>query len=647
MCVLAAVVAAVVTSVAGCVTMPSSGLAGEFNASPQSSAPVGNLIGSVPLGPQPGENPSQIVQGFLIAAASYPTYPAAQLYLTSLAVKGWNPGFAVNVYSNLTVPDAALAPKTSRTASPRASVDVTGTVQASFNGSGQYVSVLNPGPAAAASASASYPFTLVKVDGQWRITDPPGYRMLPISDFPLFYKAQDLYFFDPQDQVLVPDSVFVPLGATVSQLLTGLVNSLTAGPKTPWLADATVTGLPPGTSVQQQVTNDGSTATVNLTVGKTVKPSSRQLELFAAQLVWTLTAPAGSPPNIQSVVLELNGKPWTPPSAPCPGGPSPGLEQTRAAYQCFDSYPSSPASFYYINSGQSWARCGSEALGLSGLIGPVAPVVGRTGVFTSQRCDLSDGVHEENAGLPPAQPASLPAVTMAAVSPDGRYLAVVTAGQGDLYVGTLSGQAVSFSHTARLTGGGITALTWDRNDKLWVVQDGSIEMVQPTGKGYVPVTLDGSVNGSVTDLAVAPDGVRIAFIAQSSGASGPGLYLAAVGQQPASDQLGSPAAHLSVRTYASIGPGLTHPGSVAWYDADDLIVVNDAVGGNTLSEVPVDGQPAQDLQVAPPDVTSITADGDANVLVAGLSGGNLAVSTSLKGPWYQLGEPGQNPAYPG
>jgi hypothetical protein len=647
MCVLAAVVAAVVTSVAGCVTMPSSGLAGEFNASPQSSAPVGNLIGSVPLGPQPGENPSQIVQGFLIAAASYPTYPAAQLYLTSLAVKGWNPGFAVNVYSSLTVPKAALAPKTARNASPRASVDVTGTVQASFNGSGQYVSVLNPGPAAAASASASYPFTLVKVDGQWRITDPPGYRMLPISDFPLFYKAQDLYFFDPQDQVLVPDSVFVPLGATVSQLLTGLVNSLTAGPKTPWLADATVTGLPPGTSVQQQVTNDGSTATVNLTVGKTVKPSPKQLELFAAQLVWTLTAPAGSPPNIQSVVLELNGKPWTPPSAPCPGGPTPGLEQTRAAYQCFDSYPSSPASFYYVNSGQSWARCGSEALGLSGLIGPVAPVVGRTGVFTSQRCDLSDGVHEENAGLPPAQPASLPAVTMAAVSPDGRYLAVVTARQGDLYVGTRSGQAASFSHAARLTGGGITALTWDRNDKLWVVQDGSIDMVQPTGKGYVPVTLDGSVNGSVTDLAVAPDGVRIAFIAQSSGASGPGLYLAAVGQQPASDQLGSPTAHLSVRTYASIGPGLTHPGSVAWYDADDLIVVNDAVGGNTLSEVPVDGQPAQDLQVAPPDVTSITADGDANVLVAGLSGGNLAVSTSLKGPWYQLGEPGQNPAYPG
>ena len=46
-------------------------------------------------------------------------------------------------------------------------------------------------------------------------------------------------------------------------------------------------------------------------------------------------------------------------------------------------------------------------------------------------------------------------------------------------------------------------------------------------------------------------------------------------------------------------------------------------------------------------MTSITAAGAANVLVAGLSDGNLAVSTGLEGPWYQLGEPGQNPAYPG
>jgi hypothetical protein len=636
------VLAAAVVSVAGCVGMPSNGPAEEFSASPQSSAPAVNLIGSVPLGPQPGENPSQIVQGFLTAAASYPTYSVAQQYLTGPAVKRWNPGLAVNVYSDFNVPTSAVPVKAAPRASPQASVNVTGTVRASFNGSGQYVSALNPGPA---SAPANYPFTLAKVDGQWRITNPPNYRMLPVSDFPLFYKPQDLYFFDPQGQVLVPDSVFVPLGATVSQLLTDLVNSLTAGPKTPWLANAANTELPAGTNVQQQVTNDGSTVTVNLIFAKSVTPSPRGLELFAAQLVWTLTGSPTSPPAIQSVVLELNGNPWAPPSAPCPGGRNPGLDQTQAAYQCFDPYPSSPASFYYVDRGQLWARCGSEELGLSSLIGPVAPVVDRTGAFSTPHCIAGAEVHEGTAGLPPVQPASLPAVTMTAVSPDGQYLAIVTAGKGDLYVGKLSGRAASFAKAPRLTGGGITALDWDRNDRLWVVQDGVIYRLPATGSSQLQETF----NGTVTGLAVAPDAVRFAFIAVPSGSSVPELYLAAAGGGPQSSngQLGSPTSHLAIRAFASIGTGLTHPASVAWYDADNLLVVNDAATGNTLAEVPVDGQQAQYLLVAPPDVTSITADGPQNVLVAGLSEGNLEVSTSLEGPWVQLGEPGRNPAYPG
>jgi Lipoprotein LpqB beta-propeller domain/Sporulation and spore germination len=636
MCVLAAVVA----SVAGCVGMPSNGPVGQFSASPQGTAPDGNIIGVVPSGPQPGEDPSQIVQGFLTASASYPTYSVAQQYLLSSAVKGWNPGFAVTVFSQLNVPDWVLASKAGRNGAPQALVDVSGPVQASFNGSGQYLSAQSQD-----QSQGPWDFNLVKVNGQWRITNPPSYRMLPSSAFPLFYKAQNLYFFDPpQDQVLVPDSVFVPLGATVSQLLGNLVGALTQDPKTPWLEGATDTELPPGTKVQQPVTTNGSVVTVNLT-GDVAKASPKQLQLFSAQLVWTLTgsSPTGSS-SIQSVVLELNGTPWTPPPSPCTGIRSPDPQQTQAAYACYDPYPSSPASFYYVDRGQLWARCGSESLGGEGLIGPVMPVVGRTGSFTGQHCDPSTSVKEGYTALPFIQPPSLPAVTMASVSPDGKYLAIVTAGKGDVYVGSLSGQAASFSKTPRLTGGGVTSLSWDRNDDLWVAQNGDIEMLPATGKGAVPIAF----NVQVSQLSVAPDGVRIAFIAQTAAGLNSGVYLAAIGGgAQISGQQGLAGTHLAIRSYAALGPNIAHPASLTWYDAEDLIVLNDAPTGNTLWDAPVDGQQAQVLQVQPQDVTSITADGAANVLVAGESGNSLAVSTSLEGPWYPLGEPGQNPAYPG
>jgi Lipoprotein LpqB beta-propeller domain/Sporulation and spore germination len=627
--------AAAVTTVAGCVGMPSNGPVQKATASATSPAPDVNLVGPHPAGPQPGADPAQIVQGFLFASASYPTYPVAQEYLVSKAIKAWNPGWAVRVFSILNVPEPLTAAKPGHTASPQVSVNVnvTGTVQASFDGSGQYVSAQNQG-----QAPVQYIFKLVKVGGQWRITNPPDYRMLRVGDFPLFYKAQDLYFLDPQDQVLVPDSVFVPLGTTVSEVLDNLVRALLEGPATPWLEGAADTELPAATRLLG-VTPAGSTVTVNL--GGPLSRDSVKTGLFAAQLVWTLT---GSLPNIQTVVLEINGQPWTPHIPPCAGDRNLGPTQTLAAYECFDPYPSSSASFYYVNDGQLWARCGPKSEAVQGLIGPVVPLIAREGVFTSQGCG-EPFVHEGSTEPPPAQPESLPALSMAAVSPDGRYLAVVASGNGDVYLGARSSGTAALLHSPRLTGGGVSALSFDGNDDLWVVQSGAIFMLPSAGKSQVPV----ASNGTVSELSIAPDGVRVAFVAQPPGAAGPALYLAAIGggQQEASGLLGPNATHLTLKEVVSLGPGLQRPTSLAWYDADDLVVVGATPTGNTLWDVPVDGQSAQELPVTPSGVTSITADGDANVLVAGLSGHNLAVSATLEGPWYPLGAPGQSPTYPG
>jgi hypothetical protein len=631
MCLLAAVVA----SVAGCVGMPANGPAQESTAAPQASAPAVNFIGPFPSGPKPGGDPSQIVQGFLLASASYPTYTIAEDYLVSSASQAWNPGWAVRVYSDLDVPGGIPVVKTAHSVGQQVTVSVSGTLQASFDGSGQYVSAQSQG-----QAPGSYTFNLVKLGGQWRITNPPDYRMLTAPDFQLFYKAQDLYFFDPQDQTLVPDSVFVPLSATVSQLLGNLVSALVTGPKTPWLQGAANTELPPGSTVLG-VTVAGSTVTVNLG-GQAKQATAKQLGLFYAQLAWTLTAPAANLPSIQSVVLETAGQPWTPQASPCGGTGNAVTFQTLAANECFDPYPSSPSSFYYVNGGRLWARCGSESLALQGLIGSVVPVVGRANAVSGQQCGAGGYVYEDSTASPSAPPNSLPALSMAAVSPDGKYLAVVSAAKDAVYIGSVTGGVASFAAKPRLSAAGITAVSWDGSDDLWVADSGSVTMLPP-GSGQVPVDF----TGSVSELSVAPDGVRIAFIAQLSGQP-PALYLAAIGGgQQGAGELGAPAARLAIKQAAVIGPNLTSPVSLAWYNVDNLVVLDAEADGNGLWEVPVDGQPAQELPVTPPGVTSITADGAANVLVAGLSGNSLAVSTSLEGPWYRLGDPGQNPAYPG
>ena len=393
MCVLAAVVA----SVAGCVGMPANGPAQESTAAPQASAPAVNFIGPFPSGPKPGGDPSQIVQGFLLASASYPTYTIAEDYLVSSASQAWNPGWAVRVYSDLDVPGGVPVAKAAHSAGQQVTVSVSGTLQASFDGSGQYVSAQSQG-----QEPGSYTFNLVKVGGQWRITNPPDYRMLTAPDFQLFYKAQDLYFFDPQDQTLVPDSVFVPLSATVSQLLGNLVSALVTGPKTPWLQGAADTELPPGSTVLG-VTVAGSTVTVNLG-GQVKHATAKQLGLFYAQLVWTLTARPPTCPASSRWCSRRQGQPWTPQTSPCGGTGNPVTFQTLAANECFDPYPSSPSSFYYVDGGQLWARCGSESLALQGLIGSVVPVVGRASAVSGQRCGAGGYVYEGSTASPSAPP---------------------------------------------------------------------------------------------------------------------------------------------------------------------------------------------------------------------------------------------------
>jgi hypothetical protein len=640
-------VSAAVACLAGCVSMPGSGPVGSISATPQSTAAGGDFIEPFPSPPQPNESPTEIVNGFLAASASYPVNSAiAKAYLVGAASRKWNPGWSVTVLNTFTVltPSGQQLRRDSR----QAAVDVSGSVQSSFNGSGQFVSAQGQG-----DATATWHVSLVKVDGQWRISNPPDkYRLLNAFEFTTFYNPQDLYFVNPDydnpgivtslDQALVPDSVFVPVETSrldlVKNLVTALLPNPVGYPQSKWLLNGAVT-FPTGTTLDG-VTVAGTTAVVNL--GGLTDPSTTVLKEISAQLVWTLASPrAGPPSGIQSVELELNGRPWIPPRAICGITQSRSSVQNQATYPCYNPYPSQSASFSFVGHGQLWSRCSSEASAQRGLVGPVVSVFQPASIANLQPC-AGGGVPTTSTTTPTSSPLTgVGTPTIVAVSPDGDYVACYSPDEKKVFTGLSSSPGSLTPVQGGVIGPGVTALSWDRNDDLWIAQGGDVYMMPAKGLASGKAIPVGAVPTGVTDLSVAPDGVRIALIVQDG--SGSEVELAAPSSH---EKQGSLAEAVSIGTLVQVDPGVANPDSLAWYDADDLIVLS----GNsyeTLSEVPVDGQQAFNSQPAPQGAYSITANGSMNALVAGLSGQRISVSTSLEGPWQPLSVHGQNPAYPG
>jgi len=637
---LACVVTAVAASAAGCMGMPNSGAPGTFGATPQASTPDSDFIVAVPAGPGAKWTPTEIVTGFLNASVSYPNYKSvAEEYLTSAAGRAWNPSWSVQVVDQVNPPTIVTQD------AKHAVVDVTGTVRASFDGTGQYVGAQQ----SRGNSQANQQFQLVKVNGQWRIADQrPKFRLLSQSDFSQAYRPQDLYFFDPNDEVLVPDSVFVPAGTSQSNLVRNLVEALATNPKTRWLNNVdnppAVTAFLANTKINS-VTVDGTTATVNLG-GAASTASNTTLGQISAQLVWTLIGQQQGPlPPIQAVQLIVNGQPWIPPKAPCPGtaGPNQSPAQKFAMYACYDPYPASSSSaFYYTYNGQAWSRCATESQANAGTLGPLVPLFTRGSEAKPQACSGQNSVQASASAVPPVQPHGLPLLSRVAVSPDNKYAAGVSPGANVVQVWASGTAKPSFS----LPASGVTAIGWDRNDNLWVAEDQNITLVMPTGSGFTRKGITNAFGGKIAGLGIAPDGVRVAAIVTGD-SSGNQLELAAIAQvAQSSGPPGRQTASYTIGSTAQLGPNVANPVALTWYDADNLLVLNNSGGTTTLWEVPVDGQPATRLRGVLPPAVSITANSARNALVVGLSSGGMEVSAGLDGPWQPLGNNGQNPAFP-
>jgi hypothetical protein len=490
-----------------------------------------------------------------------------------------------------------------------ATVQVTGSLQASLSGNGSYVVPSASSQGAASADQGTFQFALQRATGgQWRISQAPTELLLTSNAFQNDYQLRNLYFFDPTGKYLVPDPVYVPLGASAEALVNGLVRDLNTQPAD-WLKGPTQTAFPAGTTVSS-VQFEGVTAVVNLTGTAITKASSQVMEQIWAQLMWTLGAVQGGPNGqaAQSVEIVRNGKLWPPPA-------SNAVQQAPMYHPAL----STSSKFYYVDS---------------------------AGYLNSR--PITSGT-PTTFGTPTRLAKIGTGYTQLAVSPDGKYVAALH-GTSTLYAGLIGSKLVNH-------GTGYLAVSWDESDDLWasvgnriVMFRGSARTLQPLGPMLpVQVTSTSYVPAPPYSLLkVAPDGVRVAIV-QTGSTQNTLTFGAISGQQGPSPQISLSTVQETPQTPLQSAPYNANFKALAWYDADHVITL--AIPGPAVTEYPVSGGSTTAIPTDS-NMASITVSFK-QPLIAGLSNGQMASNPNFSGSWTPIDDTdgaqtsGSAPVYPG
>jgi hypothetical protein len=560
---------------AGCASVPNGGPVLSGRPVQPSESFEDTYVRVIPSGPRKGWSPEQIVRGFLAASASFEhDHAVAREYLAKKVRDQWEPQQGVTIYeqgnefrlfSDLTSPAEDIA---TIEAPQLATIDETG----------QYTPA-DPG------STVRPVFRLNKIGGDWRIVSFPQGLLLTGRDVARAYRTLDLYFFDPEMQVLVPNPVYVPVQVT-GDLRATLVRSLVRGP-TDWLAPAVDTAFPTGTRVLDVERTLAGTLTVDLG-GTAAETDPSAWKYMAAQLVWTLQ----QLPDVERLRLQIKGEPVDLSGFPV------DVQRPGSWSRFYPSQEESGAQAYVVRKSRIWTLSPS---------GDVREVPGPAG----------------SGSVPLSQPA---------VSLDGQWVAG-EAPTGDLVVGPLREDG---TFNSALAGSDFLAPSWDRAGNLWVAQsrgDASVVWMLDPGRNPVRVSMPALAGREIRALRVAPDGVRVALVVGDGGSSR--LMLARIERDGERARIAGPVA---LRT------GLERVSSVAWRDLDRLAVLGRDVQGVTIPYlVPVDGTRVSPT-AAVGDMSSIAAASDQPML-AGVEKGQIWFSRDDL-TWQYL-TTGRYPFYPG
>ncbi len=270
-------------ALAGCTSLPTSSAPAPFDV----SAKDGSGIQFSAEGPSADADAATLVNDFLLACAAGPQddYATARLFLSAASARSWQPETEILVYDTDTAPSVTAGSETAT------QVDVTVAVLgvASVDAFGVLTRV--------AASTVSRTFTLVREEGQWRISNPENMVLMSRASFTASFSLANLYFPTAEGTDLVADPRWYPSRRLASHLLAGLVE----GPRQS-LAPVTANAIPAGTTVPSQGLDvaDG-VARVELNA---VMPSSESARTTLAwELVRTLTQVA----DVSRVNASLSG----------------------------------------------------------------------------------------------------------------------------------------------------------------------------------------------------------------------------------------------------------------------------------------------------------------------------------------------------
>ncbi len=265
----------VIAVLAGCVGIPTSG-----------SVQVGGLINDedatdlevLPDGPTPGSDPTTLLADFMQAVRSPASnFAIAQEFMTTELAAAWDPNAQTTIRRGPS--EIALGSGTD--------LEYVFTSTAFVDERGRYTET--------PPSQQRLTYAFAQEDGEWRISAAPAGIVLTENSFDVVFRAETLYFFDPDYNYLVPDLRWVPVRATANDRV---VRLLLEGPAE-WLAQSVVSEFPDGTTLETDgVEVSSNSATIHLSV-EAAQASELQLTRMREQLAATL--------GITTIVLSIGG----------------------------------------------------------------------------------------------------------------------------------------------------------------------------------------------------------------------------------------------------------------------------------------------------------------------------------------------------